>query len=98
MPVAIERRHLDVLRARHPAAHFGNAEAAFPAFDGLIADDDNLGIDEGDRVAFAPAVGIEHGDEHAQAFVHLRRGQPDTRILVHRVDQAVDELLDVRRS
>ena len=30
---AIEGRHLDVLRARHPAAHFRNAEAAFPAFD-----------------------------------------------------------------
>ena len=87
-----------MLRARHPAAHFGNAEAAFPSLDDLIADDGDLGIDEGERIAFAPAVGIEHGDKHAQAFVHLRRRQPDSGILVHRVDHAVDELLHGRRS
>ncbi len=40
LAVAIERRHLDVLRARHAAAHFGNAQAAFPALDRLIADHD----------------------------------------------------------
>src|SRR4029453_1377071 len=34
---AIERRDLDVLRTRHAPAHVGNAEAAFPALDGLIA-------------------------------------------------------------
>ena len=78
LAVAIERRHRDVLGARHPAAHFGNAEAAFPAFYGLVANHDDLGVDERDGFALAPAVGIEHRDEHPQAFVHLRRGQPDT--------------------
>ena len=67
-------------------------------FDRLIADDDDLGIDEGHGIAFAAAVGIEHRHEDPQALVHLRRRQPDARILVHRVDHAVDELLDRRRS
>ena len=42
----------------------GNAEAAFPALDRLIADDGNLGIDEGNRIALAAAVGIEHRHEN----------------------------------
>ena len=91
---AIERRDLDVLRAGHAAAHFRNAEAAFPTLDRLIADDGNLGIDEGNRIALAASVGIEHRHENPQALVHLRGREPDARILVHRVDHAVDELLD----
>ena len=37
---------------------------------------------------------VEQRDEQAQALVHLRRGQADAVILVHRVDHVVDELLD----
>ena len=52
------------------------------------------GIDEGDGIALAAAVGIEHRHENPQAFVHLRGREPDARVLKHRVDHAVDELLE----
>ena len=85
-----------MLRPRHAAADVGNAEAALPALDRLIADDQDLGVDEDGRVAFALAVGVEHGDEHAKALMHLRRGQADAGVLEHGVDHVVDELLQRR--
>ena len=97
--------HLDLARARHPAADVGNAQAAFPVLDDLVADDGDLGVDERDQRhpvlvlgSSSSSVGREPGDEQPQAFVHLRRRQPDAVVLAHRLDHVVDELLDARRS
>src|SRR5687767_6076812 len=86
LAVPIERRHRNVLRARHAAADVGNAQAALPALNRLVALDGDLGIDEHDRVTLAVAVSIEHRDEYPEAFVHLRRRQADARVLEHRVN------------
>ncbi len=79
LAVAIEGGHLDVLGAGDAAAHLGNAQAALPALDRLIADHDDLGIDEDDSVAFAAAVRVQHRHEHPQPLVHLRRREADAR-------------------
>ena len=41
-------------------------------------------------------VFLHAGDEDAHALVHLRGGEADAVILLHRVDHVVDELLDGR--
>ena len=58
----------------------------------------DLGIDERDGIAFSSPLGVEDRDEHAPRFVHLRRRQADARILVHRLDHVIDELLELRRA
>ena len=65
------------------------------------------GVDEGHQrdavflvlflVVLVVYVRREAGDEQPQARVYLRRGQPDTRVLLHRLEHVVDELLDPRR-
>ena len=47
----------------------------------------DLGVDEA-RFRLRSGLGIEHRDEDAQAFVHLRGREADAGILVHRLDQS----------
>ena len=61
-----------------------------------------LGIDErhgDDRglLVIRRGVLLHAGDEDAEALVHLRGGQADAVVLAHRVDQIVDQSLDLRR-
>ncbi len=51
--------------AGHAAAHVGDAQASLPAFDRLITNHDDLGIDEGNRIAFTPAIRVQHCHEYA---------------------------------
>src|SRR5437899_2496231 len=94
---AVVRLHLDLPRARDAAADVGNAEAAFPLVGGLVPDDVDFGVDERHQrnavlfrvlVVFlvVPIIDIRRdaGDEEPHAFVHLRRRQPDTLVLLHR--------------
>ena len=64
------------------------------------SDDGDLGVDERDRLRSGSRVSssstIERGDENAEPFVDLRRGQPDAVVLDHRVDHVVDQLLNRR--
>ena len=78
LALAIERADLDLERARHLAADVGNAQAALPALDDLLADDLDLGVDDRERPALASAVGIEMGDENAKALdaPAARRARP----------------------
>jgi 8-oxo-dGTP diphosphatase len=96
--LAVQRTNPDLPRARHLAANVGNAQTTFPVLHDIAADDDNLGIDDGERFRIAVLVslsgGIERSDEQPQAFVHLRRRQTDAVILDHRVDHVVDQPLD----
>ena len=66
----------------------------FPPFDQAVVGrrDDRVDDDAGLGVVAA----VEHGHEHAQALVHLRRRQADAVVLVHRLDHVVDELLEAR--
>src|SRR3954466_8728519 len=43
------------------------------------------------------AAGGEPRDEQGRALVHLRRREAEGRILLHRLEHVVDELLDARR-
>ena len=51
LPWRSSARTLDLERPRHPAADVRDAQAAFPAFDDLVADDLDLRIDDGNRLA-----------------------------------------------
>ena len=42
------------------------------------------------------ALFLHPGDEDAEALVHLRGGEADAVVFGHRVDQVVDEFLDLR--
>src|SRR5690606_16966851 len=96
LAVPVERAHLDARRPGDTAADVGDAQAAFPPFDSLVADGRNLGVDERRRLALALLVGVEHGDEQPYALVDLGSGQANARILLHGLDHVVDELLELR--
>ena len=79
-------------RVTEMAAELGS-ELVFPC--DVAADDDDFGVDDGDRLpVFLIVSGVERGDEEADAFVHLRRGEADAVILGHRLDHVVDEPLN----
>src|SRR6185312_89822 len=101
-PLAVQAAQPDFLRARHAAADVGNAQAAFPVFDDLVADGRDFGIDDrdglrvGDVLAGLGLHRLEDADEDAEALVDLRRGEADAVILGHRVQHVVDEVLEYR--
>src|SRR4051812_49683987 len=73
----------DLASPRHASADIGNAQAAFPVFDDVGADDRDFRIDDREWLGLLilVLVGIEPRDEDTYAFVHLRRCQTDTAVL-----------------
>ena len=95
-PAAIERLERDVGVARHHAADVGDAEAPFPSLFGRRAVRNDFGIDDHGRFALCIRVFIQQRDKDAQPLVHLRTGETDAVVLVHRVEHVVDQFLNGR--
>src|SRR5947208_11688883 len=93
-PGPVERLERDVAVARHHAADVGDAETALPSLFGRRAARNDLGIDDDRRFALLVDVLLEHPDEDAQPLVHLRTGETNAVVLVHRVEHVVDEFLN----
>ena len=99
LPVPVERAHLDLAGARHPAPDIRECSGTPPSPPRISEPTgDDLRIDERHRlgVAFLAPAAIERGHEQPDALVHLRRRQADAVILDHRLHHVVDELLDGR--
>src|SRR5258705_7729588 len=92
--VAIERADHDLRVAGNHPADIRDAQAAFPSLFNRRAVGKDLGVDDDGRLALRVGVLVQQCDEQAQPFVHLRRGEADAVLLVHRVDHVVDQFLE----
>src|SRR5258705_262801 len=92
--VAIERADHDLRVAGDHPADIRDAQAAFPSLFHRRAVGNDLGVDDDGRLALRVGVLVQQCDEQAQSFVHLRRGEADAVVLVHRVDHDVDQILE----
>src|SRR4029079_18933339 len=106
-PRAIEGPHDDLPRALNAGPDVGNAQAPFPVFDDITGSDFDLRVDQGhQRHVFTVLVGFlvfvhvpsgrKSGNKNPQRFMHLRRRESDSLVLLHRLEHVVDELLDCR--
>jgi len=106
-PTLVKSTIAQVPEARHKSAHAGDAEAAFLVRCRVRRRRQDLRVDEHHaRPDILARVVIRHGGKHHQTLrhPHLRRGKPDARLGIHRLEhvrdqalQPVERLLDRRR-
>ncbi len=95
----------DARIAGHRAGHAGNRQAAFPAHGELIVERLEFRVDQCGQgreitirgVLFATFTGRFEND-HAFAFIDLRRGQSDTRRILHGLDHIFEQTADIARG
>ncbi len=93
LAVAIQRANGDVGPAWHHAADVRDAEAPLPTLGRRVTNRHDLGVDDHRGVRFRTRILLEQRHEDSNVLVHLRPGQADAVVLVHRLDHVVDELL-----
>ena len=105
-PCPIERAQPDASRAAAPCRGCPECsrQPSQPSTVGVVGGRHDLRVDHRDERHLGVLghrrddIGAAHaGDEQPQPLVHLRRGQPDARVLLHRLEHVVDERLDPRR-
>ena len=95
--VTVERGDPDVGSPRHQASEVRYAETTLPVLLYCASDGRNLRIDHDHREE-VPLRIIHACHEQPEALMHLRCGQADPLILVHRVEHVVNEPLQRRLS